>query len=298
MEYNPNNFIHKACLICLSENIHDLRGYIGKGLIRCNNCGFVFMKSIPTNEELTSYYSSYSYSKEQYLSPITIDSYNLLLYELECFRKTNKILDVGCGVGFFLQQAKKRGWDAYGTEFSNKAVEICKDKGINIEQGVLDISRYENESFDVITSIEVLEHINNPKEEIEKICNLLRRGGLFYCTTPNFNSLSRYYLKANYYNIVYPEHLAYFTKSTLTQLAKKEGLRTVKFLSTGFSISAIKISKGKSDENPISEESSDELLRNQISKNWHLKILKKIINKMLTLTNTGDTLKGYFEKQK
>jgi len=289
--------MHKSCLICNNSKISSLKGYENHGLVKCRNCGFVFMQKIPTAEELDKYYSTYSYGREQYLSPITIKSYNLLLDEFEKYRKTNKILDVGCGLGWFLLEAKKRGWEVYGTEFSKEAVKLCTENGINMKEGVLNSEDFINHEFDIITSSEVIEHINNPNIELESIKKLLRKGGLFYCTTPNFNSLLRYYLKSDYNIIGYPEHLCYYTKSTLKRLAKAHDLKPVKFLSTGISITRLKTSTGKSQEKMVAKESSDEVLRKNIESKWYLNVAKIIVNKLLTLTNTGMTLKGYYIKK-
>lgn len=287
---------HSTCTLCGGKKIHQLKGYHEKGLIKCRECGFVFMEKIPSPEELNSHYGSYSYESSGYLSPLTIKSYNKLLDEFEPYRKTNNILDVGCGRGWFLAEALKRGWQVYGTEYSKTAVRICRETGINIKEGVLNASNFENEMFDVITSFEVIEHINNPNEELEEIYKLLRTGGLFYCTTPNFNSLMRYYLKADYNVIGYPEHLSYYTKSTLNKVTKRHGLRPIKFESTGISITRLKTSKKKSNEQLISKNSSDEILRTKLDSKWYLTLLKKFINFSLTLSNTGMTLKGYYLK--
>ena len=285
--------IHTECLICKSQKIKQLSDYYeSKGLVKCEKCGFVYMEKIPTIEDLNSHYETYSYSSEQYLSPLTIESYNVLLDEFEKYRKTNKILDVGCGRGFFLTQAKKRGWEVYGTEYSPKAVELCASNGIDMKTGKLSTDLFNIKDFDIITSFEVLEHINNPNEELKHINNLLRKGGLFYCTTPNFNSLLRYYLKADYNIIEYPEHLCYYVKKTLNSLVEQNGFKNIKFLSTGISITRIKTSKKTSSEKLISKKNTDELLRQNISRKWYLKIAKYIANLFLTLTNTGLTLKG------
>jgi len=53
----------------------------------------------------------------------------------------------------------------------------------------------------------------------------------------------------------------------------------------------------KGSEKLVSKESSDEILRDKIEKKWHLLVLKNIINKLLTWTNTGMTLKGYYIKK-
>jgi 2-polyprenyl-3-methyl-5-hydroxy-6-metoxy-1,4-benzoquinol methylase len=62
-----------------------------------------------------------------------------------------------------------------------------------MKEGALSVSMFEENYFDVITSFEVMEHLNNPHVELRAISRLLRPGGLFYCTTPNFNSAMRYY---------------------------------------------------------------------------------------------------------
>jgi SAM-dependent methyltransferase len=71
------------------------------------------------------------------VSPLTIDSYNKLLDGMEKYRKLNTLIDVGCGKGWFLLEARKRGWDVYGTEFSDEAIRICIAAGIEMTKGDL-----------------------------------------------------------------------------------------------------------------------------------------------------------------
>ncbi len=108
---------HKKCILCGSKEFSLLSGYEEHSLVKCRSCQFVFIDKIPTEQELHEHYKEYAYGTENYFSPITIKKYNLLLDEFEKYRKTNKLLDVGCGVGFFLTIAKERGWDVYGTEY-------------------------------------------------------------------------------------------------------------------------------------------------------------------------------------
>lgn len=255
------------------------------------------MKQVPSKQDLEAHYSSYSYGREHFLSPLTILSYNKLLDEFEKFRKTNKILDVGCGLGFFLQEAKKRGWEVYGTEYSETAVERCKEKGLTIKAGKLEVPMFREDDFDVITSFEVIEHINDPVEEIRKIHELLRSGGLFYCTTPNFNSLLRYYLKGEFNIIGYPEHLTYYTKRTFGKLLRDNGFKKIKILSTGISLTRLRTSKRIFKEKLISESSSDERLRQKLASRWYFQVFKQLVNIALAVTNTGMTLKGYYIKK-
>jgi 2-polyprenyl-3-methyl-5-hydroxy-6-metoxy-1,4-benzoquinol methylase len=289
---------HTSCFVCEGKSIKPLAGfYDSKGLVKCGNCGFVFMEKIPTEKDLFELYAEYSYDVTEYISPITIKAFHLLLDEFEAYRKTGRLLDVGCGRGWFLVEAKKRGWEVYGSEYSTAAVGICRENGINMKEGVLNPANFEHQDFDVVTSFEVLEHINNPDQEMASIAALLRPGGLFYCTTPNFNSILRFYLKDKFNIIKYPEHLSYYTPSTLTRMITRQPLQRVKFLTTGISLTRIITSKKKGAEKITGENTTDEKLRRDIESKWYLGVAKKVINWLLTATGTGMTLKGYFIKK-
>jgi|SRR5687767_3013927 len=289
--------LHKTCLICSSGKLRQLKGYEKHDLIKCADCGFVFMKRIPTEEELRTYYSVYAYEYEKPMPESTRISYENLMEDLEPYRLSNKILDVGCGEGWILEIAKQRGWEVYGTEFSSRAFEICQKKGIKMYQGKLEPGKMEEKEYDVIISSETIEHINNPQEEIANIFSLLRKGGLFYATTPNFNSYLRYILKSRYNIIEYPEHLCYYTRKTINRLFKSNGFRKKKLLTTGISITRFQQSKEPAKGSEAGNKTGDEKLRERINKSKILRLGKKIANRFLSWTGIGMTLKAYYTKE-
>ena len=285
---------HDSCLVCESKNIQNFHGYESHDLLQCKKCGFVFMRKIPTTTELEDYYSIYAYEREKELSNATRVSIENLLNKFEKLRRTNKILDVGCGEGWILECAKARGWEVYGTEFSPRAVEICRKKGIKMYVGVLNADDVEEKDFDVIVSSETLEHINNPREEINNFYQLLRRGGLLYITTPNFNSYLRKLFKARYDIIKYPEHLSYYTKKTLDKLLTESGFRKIKLLTTGISLSHYQQSKGGEALLTAGGKHDDERLRDRIVHSPLLGFLKGLVNQILTYLGIGMTLKAFY----
>lgn len=287
--------VHKQCLICSHTESKSVMLKNNADLVKCTSCGFVYFKQIPSGEELENYYKGYG--RNDYLSPITIKRYNEILDKLEPYRKTGKLLDVGCGIGYFLEEAKKRGWQVHGTEYTDKAIEICESKGIQMKKGVLNINNYTAGEFDVITSFEVIEHINNPLDEIQKFNTLLRSGGVVYITTPNFNSLQRLQLGEKSTVITYPEHLSYYTPSTLSFLFSKLGFKPLDVQTTGISITRIKIATGKSKQQFISKESDDEKLRVKMEENKLMGLVKAIANFVLSTLGCGDSLKGYYIKK-
>ncbi|HET6767043.1 MAG TPA: class I SAM-dependent methyltransferase [Chitinophagaceae bacterium] len=292
----PESF-HTLCLVCNGANIQTLNGYERHGLVKCGNCGFVFMKKIPTSTELENYYSVYAYENEKEIPGPTRLSLENLLDSFEKYRQNNRILDVGCGEGWILELAMKRGWETYGTEFSSRAIEICEKKGIKMYTGILNPANMKEKDFDIIVSSETIEHINNPREELANIYQLLRKGGLFYITTPNFNSYLRRMMKDKYAIIKYPEHLSYYTTATLNKVLKQTGFSKVKLLTTGISVSHYQLSKETESKRDFSKKTADEKLRNKIARSTALQGIKKGINAGLSLLKIGMTLKAFYTKK-
>ena len=283
---------HKKCLICGSSDLHVLESYKAAHLSKCANCSFVFSNLKPTVQELEKHYEGYG--RNDYLSRVTVKRYNELLDYFERFRKSNKILDIGCGIGYFLVEAQKRGWEVYGTEYTDAAIKICKSKEIHIQKGPLDANKYEAHSFDIVCSFEVIEHINNPVEELFEIKKILRKDGLVYVTTPNFNAIERYILKSKYNVICYPEHLSYYTARTLNNLFSSNGFESIRTVTTGISITRVLKSMEVSSENVVEKNNSDDIVRNLSESNFITKGVKHIINGLLNLTRLGNSLKGFY----
>lgn len=289
-----------SCLISGSKIIKPIKGYEKYYLVKSQPVGFVFCNKIPTETELIKHYESYP--REEVISTLTIERYHELLDKFEKYRKTNKILDVGCGIGSFLEIARERGWDVYGTEFTDEAIAICKNKGVEMTQGKLDTKNYTENMFDIITSFEVIEHINNPIEEVQNMNKLLRPKGLLYFTTPNFNALERYLLRSDYNIIEYPEHLSYYTPKTINYLLTKNGYKKRGCTTTGFSLSRFQKSRNKNGVKAVQTKvnkpvNQDELIRTSLEKNIFGKIMKSSINYLLNLFKMGNSLKGFYEKK-
>jgi SAM-dependent methyltransferase len=280
----------EKCLLCSGTEFTEVYPDQHFGLIKCSKCDFIFFIKIPSEEDLIANYNNYPRTDD--ISPITIKRYKELLKVLEKYRTNNKIIDIGCGNGHFLNEAKKQNWEAFGTEFTDKAVEICKSKGLSIQKGVLNVSNYEAGSFDCLIFIEVLEHINNPLEELEKFHYLLRKGGVLYITTPNFNSFASKYLKWNWNCIEYPEHLCYYTPKTIDAALSKAGFSKVDLKTSGFSISTLKKKSNTHSGNNNETERYRELAENEV----FFSLLKKLVNFFLNIFNLGDTIKAVYTK--
>jgi SAM-dependent methyltransferase len=104
--------------------------------------------------------------------------------------RRGRFLDVGCGRGGVVWAARKHGWDAEGCDISAEFVRYARDVvGVNAHAATLEAMAYPDQTFDVVTLVEVIEHLYNPAETMKELRRVIRPGGLLYISTPNEESI-------------------------------------------------------------------------------------------------------------
>lgn len=298
----PSRNTFTCCPLCLDANVRPVAGFERQCLSRCCGCKLVFDYRVPTPQELFEYYRQYSYGSLKPCPSATLASFDRLLSEFDDYRHAGTILDIGCGQGDFLEAARRRGWDAQGSEFSEAAVGLCRSRGLSVQQGSLAQSPFGCGSFDVITAFEVLEHVNEPNELLSQVRRLLRPGGLFYLTTPNFDSVLRYAERSAFAMLCYPEHLCFYTKSSLQELARLHRFRVTRLRTTGVDLRrARNLARRRKTQSAATDQPAQRVdvdaLRSRFNTNRSLGLVKSSVNAVLSFTGLGDTLKGYLVKQ-
>jgi ubiquinone/menaquinone biosynthesis C-methylase UbiE len=147
-----------------------------------------------------------------------------------CGGDKGRLLDMGCGPGLFLAEAQKMGWDVEGVEISEWAVRHAREK-MNIknisEGGLTALPTITENSFDVITCFDLIEHLVEPHKLLEELARILKPGGLLVITTPWFGSWLSRVMGGRWFSIM-PEHLHYFSCDSLQQLLGKSGFEVEK----------------------------------------------------------------------
>lgn len=138
-----------------------------------------------------------------------------------------RILDVGCGDGKFLANAKQAGWDVVGVEPDPKAVIAARKKNIIVHEGMLNATEFEPESFDGITVRHVIEHIHEPVEILRHCHRLLKPGGWIWLETPNIEGIGHQLYGRNWRDLDPPRHLVLFTRSSIIRALKESGFETI-----------------------------------------------------------------------
>jgi SAM-dependent methyltransferase len=150
------------------------------------------------------------------------------LIRLPPTREGGRLLDIGCGVGFDLDLARKIGWDTYGIEVSAKPVEICRRKGHCVFHGKLGEANYPNDFFDAVSLWNVLEHLHQPVTTMTEISRILAPGGYVLLRVPDVGSCQARLFGDKWYPAQHvPHHLYLFSFRTVSRLLEKTGFETV-----------------------------------------------------------------------
>jgi len=96
-----------------------------------------------------------------------------------------KILDVGCGTGGNLEMLAKFG-AAEGVDVSDEALEFCKSKGLNVHKGLAESLPFADQSFDVVTALDVVEHLDDDAAGLKEMNRVLKTGGRTLIFVPAF----------------------------------------------------------------------------------------------------------------
>ena len=291
------------CSVCGNHDLGYLKGYEKLFLLKCKKCDFVFDERVASPQELNDYYDAAN-STVKVVPDATINSFNKLLDFFEKYKGAGNILDLSCGQGDFLVEAKKRNWNVYGTEFSQSAINFCLERGITMHQDDLNKEIFGGMKFDVITSFEVIEHINNPNDFASLINHKLQDRGIAYCTTPNFNSLLRFFEKDRFKMIVYPVHISFYTKKSIKYLGKLNNLKSIKLKTTGLDLGRLvevfKPNKLENSPEPNkhfhANKEITEKVRMGADSSILIKFIKNVINFILSIVGAGDTLKVFWKK--
>lgn len=203
-------------------------------LYSCQNCSLVFVSPLPDptavyNEDYFSGatggfgYVDYDADKEPMVP--TFNKY------IDLFAKYGKpsgsLFDIGAATGFFLKIAKKRGYSVSGVEMSDHAAKMARNDGINVSSGDMMSMTIESASFDIVTMLDVLEHMTEPFRELMETKRILKPHGLLVVNAPNGQSVLARILKTKWHLVLPPEHLFYFSPKNLSMYMEQNGFKTL-----------------------------------------------------------------------
>ena len=233
---NVNHHKRSDCPLCRSSQQTDYRQVDSYRIVRCDQCHFLFVSPLPSQEELAAFYQQPTYYEG---SDLGYDDYLGDRHRHEQLARgrlrriasmhpgRGAILDVGCAAGFFLSVAQSHGWQTAGIELSSSMADYATQLlGHQIAPTLTD-SGVQPESLDAVTLWEYIEHIPDPQDEITRLVALLKPGGVLALSTPNTNYWVAVHQPDRWREYKPPAHVGFFTPATLQRMLETGGLEQI-----------------------------------------------------------------------
>ena len=280
----------------------------------CRGCGTLYARGAGGGgAEESCDYDAYYHEANLSVPPFIERRLDEIIADFAPFRRTNRLLDIGCGAGTLLRAARRAGWDAAGTEVSRPAVEHVRREGFEVFAGELREARFPDGHFDVVTASEILEHLPDPRVLLDEVARILRPGGLFWGTTPHGRGLSARALGIEWSTVSPPEHLQLFSLGGMRRLLKSAGFARARVITQGFNHYEVRhalLSKrranGSGAEPVVRDEGAagkneEAIVFDRVQSAYHLnealmgsragRLTKAALNGVLSATRLGDSIK-------
>jgi SAM-dependent methyltransferase len=209
-----------AALASSDFAITDSRYGLTTDIFRCAACGF--LECCNQQDVLGFYEKLEDHSYEEGWAQRSLQQKKLLSV-LPATTPGKRLLDIGAGIGMLVEQAAHLGYAAEGVEPSEWLSGRARQRGLRVHQGIFPHPEARG-PYDVVTLVDVIEHVPNPVQLLDSIRAVLAPGGIGLIVTPDAGSLAARLLGWRWWHYRLA-HIGYFTKSTLNSALNKAGLK-------------------------------------------------------------------------
>lgn len=196
---------------------------------RCRECGFVFFNPGLAEKDILQFYARLEDKEYSDEAENRSRNFKTVLKRVETLREQylpsdNRLLDIGAASGIFLHMAQQDGYEIKGVEPSEYLVRDAKAQyDIELFHGV--IGQFpDNETFSVITLLDILEHLTDPDAFMARVAALLSENGLLVIVTPDIDSLAARLMGKRWWHYRIA-HINFFSLKALLTLLEKHGLK-------------------------------------------------------------------------
>jgi SAM-dependent methyltransferase len=193
-------------------------------LYGCSDCGTVHQPGLPRGEELTELYrgmTDEAYLSEEAGRRVTATR---LLDLVQRHVSAGSLLDVGCGHGLLLDEARRRGFTVTGLELSQAAANYAREVlELDVREQLVEELRPPDGGYQVVVLADVIEHLDDPLAALDACTGLLAPGGALCVVTPDAGSRTARLAGPRWWAYI-PAHTFLFTRGTLRELLEARGL--------------------------------------------------------------------------
>jgi SAM-dependent methyltransferase len=188
----------------------------------CQRCGTVQPSELPSQELLASRYAATEDDRYLDEEPGRRRTARRLLDLLDRRVSPGPMLDIGCGHGLLMAEARDRGWDPTGLELSRSAAGHARNLGLVVLERTIEDAGLAPGSFDVITAVDLIEHLHDPQDFVRRCRELLTPGGALVIATPDPESRVARAFGRRWWAYI-PAHLHLLPRRMLRELFQTEG---------------------------------------------------------------------------
>jgi 2-polyprenyl-3-methyl-5-hydroxy-6-metoxy-1,4-benzoquinol methylase len=208
---------------------------------RCRQCGLVYIYPPPKPEEIRNLYSTYHEDTKQLhlCSSGEQQLFSEILDMVQSRVPAGALLDVGASYGYFLHAARQRGFAVKGVELADEPAAYARTTlNLDVANGQLEDLRIPNAEFDVVTLLNVLEHLTDPYRTLCESIRIMKPGGVIAIVVPNLNfgyallsvpavlnKLISMGITVSVFDV--PAHLFLFTPQTLSCMLRDAGFTDI-----------------------------------------------------------------------
>lgn len=301
------------CTCCLNEDPNLFKEKFHKNglvVLECSNCSFNF---IPWYYRKSIVYTDYKDAAvlEQIRKGndwLKVQRHLLRFKLIRKYKKSGSLFDLGSGWGHFMLAGQQLGYDVTGIEISENPYIYCKED-LKLDVKHIDFFKMDvpNESYDIITLWDVLEHIDDANKMVERIADLLKKDGYLVLQVPQIDSFIAKRQKEKW-NMMGLDHVNYFGHKTITKLLERHGFEVVKIKSSielklllMYTILPwIKKIRGKKEQKITSAERQEYYNKTTEKPRWVLKIMvfvHNVIYRTLSFFRIGEEMMVVAQKK-
>jgi 2-polyprenyl-3-methyl-5-hydroxy-6-metoxy-1,4-benzoquinol methylase len=219
---------HVLCEICNRDDAQPYKAENGHQAVQCRHCGLVYCNPRPGIEQMKQLYDGQetkvdvrAHLRERDRKTIQARA---CLRILERHRRGGRLLEVGSAAGYFLHEARQRGFEVQGLDLTRRFVEFSQRVlDVPAFEGTLRAAPFAAQSFDVVYLRNVISHLAYPRQELQTLAQLLRPGGHLMLETGNVAELTPEVAG----ELELPDHLYHFSEANLRVLLADAGVQCV-----------------------------------------------------------------------
>lgn len=225
----------QTCIFCGQQNFQVLFSVDEYRVCKCRHCHLVQTSPLPPEDTRDDLYD-YGYfekltgrkEQERFYQQRFLD-------QILQYKRSGKMLEIGVGIGLFMELASQAGWKIEGLDPSRAACQyVTETYHLPTHVGLLSQGRFPSGYFDVLALRHVLEHVPTPLAFVKELHRIVKDDGIIAMAVPNFGGVHASLARERWFHLSLPYHVAHYTPKTLTMLLDTCGFEIVQLCTKDF----------------------------------------------------------------